>query len=118
MEMDCIVTMNMLSYGEKRKVDTMEKRWAVVVIGGGLGGCMAAIAAAREGKRVLLAERYGFLGGTAVAALYSAIRVMPICASVGEAAGILAARTCDVGDAGRVDYHDVQQTLTRHGGVY
>lgn len=29
----------------------------------------AAIAAAREDKRVLLAERYGFLGGAAVAAL-------------------------------------------------
>lgn len=69
MKTDCIATMDRLPYGEQRKVDTMEKRWDVVVIGGGLGGCMAAIAAAREGKRVLLAERYGFLGGGAVAAL-------------------------------------------------
>lgn len=49
---------------------------------------------------------------------YSAIRVIPICASVGEAAGILAARTCDTGAADRVDYHDVQRTLSSHGGVY
>lgn len=49
---------------------------------------------------------------------YSAIRVMPICASVGEAAGILAARTCDTGAAGKVDYRDVQQAIASHGGVY
>ncbi len=41
----------------------------VLVVGGGNAGCAAAIAAARAGARVLLAERYGFLGGTATASM-------------------------------------------------
>ena len=41
----------------------------VLVCGGGIAGTMAAVAAARRGARVLLAERYGFLGGNATAAI-------------------------------------------------
>jgi len=41
----------------------------VVVVGGGPGGLMAAIAAARTGARALLVERYGFVGGMAIAGL-------------------------------------------------
>ncbi|HEV3089762.1 MAG TPA: FAD-dependent oxidoreductase [Candidatus Elarobacter sp.] len=41
----------------------------VLVIGGGNAGCAAALAAARSGTRVLLVERYGFLGGTATASM-------------------------------------------------
>src|SRR3984885_7389667 len=41
----------------------------VLVVGGGNAGCAAAIAAARCGARTLLVERYGFLGGTATAAM-------------------------------------------------
>ena len=41
----------------------------VLVIGGGNAGCAAALAAARHGARTLLLERYGFLGGTATAAM-------------------------------------------------
>ncbi|GIO14226.1 hypothetical protein J19TS2_37810 [Cohnella xylanilytica] len=41
----------------------------VVVVGGGPAGIMAAIAAGRQGARVLLVERYGFLGGMSTAAL-------------------------------------------------
>jgi len=41
----------------------------VVVCGGGPGGLPAAIAAARHGAKVLLIERYGFLGGLATAGL-------------------------------------------------
>ena len=37
----------------------------VLVCGGGLAGTMAAVAAARQGAKVLLVERYGFLGGNA-----------------------------------------------------
>jgi hypothetical protein len=44
-------------------------RYDVVVCGGGPAGFVAAIAAARAGARALLVERYGFLGGTATAAL-------------------------------------------------
>ncbi|MFM1856809.1 MAG: hypothetical protein RLZ83_2118 [Pseudomonadota bacterium] len=39
----------------------------VAVFGGGVAGTMAAVAAARQGARVLLVERYGFLGGNATA---------------------------------------------------
>lgn len=45
----------------------------VLVIGGGPAGLGAALGAARAGARVCLAERYGFLGGNATAAL-----VMPL----------------------------------------
>lgn len=41
----------------------------VVVVGGGPGGIMAALAAARTGASTLLIERYGFVGGMATAGL-------------------------------------------------
>ena len=41
----------------------------VVVAGGGPGGILAALAAARTGARTLLIEHYGFLGGMATAGL-------------------------------------------------
>ena len=44
-------------------------RCDVLVVGGGSAGTAAAIAAAREGARVVLAERYGSLGGLATGAL-------------------------------------------------
>lgn len=40
------------------------KQWDVVVVGGGVSGCMAAFAAAKQGASTLLIERYGFLGGS------------------------------------------------------
>lgn len=40
----------------------------VVIVGGGPAGIAAATAAARAGQRVLLIERYGFLGGMGTAA--------------------------------------------------
>ena len=45
------------------------KEYDVLVVGGGNAGCAAAIAAARHGARTMLVERYGFLGGTATAAM-------------------------------------------------
>lgn len=45
----------------------------VLVVGGGPAGFGAALGAATAGARVVLAERYGFLGGSATAAL-----VMPL----------------------------------------
>ncbi|HEY5981651.1 MAG TPA: FAD-dependent oxidoreductase, partial [Microlunatus sp.] len=35
----------------------------VLVVGGGLGGVAAALAAARHGRRVVLTEQYPWLGG-------------------------------------------------------
>jgi len=47
----------------------MKHSYDVVVLGGGPGGLLAAIAAGRMGASVLLIERYGFLGGMSTAAL-------------------------------------------------
>ena len=41
------------------------KHYDIIVIGGGFAGAAAAIAAAREGKRVRLIEKYNCLGGAA-----------------------------------------------------
>ncbi len=41
----------------------------VLVVGGGSAGIAAATAAARNGARAVLVEKYGFLGGTATAGL-------------------------------------------------
>jgi hypothetical protein len=45
----------------------------VVVCGGGPSGLIAAIAAARNGARTLLIERYGFVGGMSTSALVTPI---------------------------------------------
>jgi hypothetical protein len=42
--------------------------YEVVVLGGGPAGIAAAVAAARNGRRTILVERYGFLGGMGTAA--------------------------------------------------
>ena len=52
---------------------TLAAQTDVLVVGGGPAGLGAAVGAARAGARVVLAERYGFLGGNATAAL-----VMPL----------------------------------------
>jgi glycine/D-amino acid oxidase-like deaminating enzyme len=52
----------------RRKAADMHD-YDVLVVGGGNAGCAAALAAARHGARTLLVERYGFLGGTATAAM-------------------------------------------------
>jgi hypothetical protein len=45
----------------------------VIVVGGGPAGLVAAIAAARNGARTVLIERFGYLGGTATASLMACI---------------------------------------------
>ncbi|HZD41903.1 MAG TPA: FAD-dependent oxidoreductase [Terriglobales bacterium] len=69
-----------LTHPDKPLVLTLPPRSAqlaamtdVLVIGGGPAGLGAALGAAHAGARVILAERYGFLGGNATAAL-----VMPL----------------------------------------
>ncbi len=47
----------------------MKHEYDVIVAGGGLAGVTAACAASREGANVLLTEKYGYLGGSAVSAL-------------------------------------------------
>ena len=48
-----------------KKVDSCD----VLVVGGGVAGFAAAIAAARQGASVILAEENSYLGGTATAGL-------------------------------------------------
>jgi len=55
----------------------------VLVVGGGPAGLAAAIGAAAAGAQVVLAERYGFLGGNATAAL-----VMPLMSFRTQQAGL------------------------------
>jgi FAD-dependent oxidoreductase family protein len=57
----------------------------VLVVGGGPAGLGAAVGAASAGADVILAERYGFLGGTATAAL-----VMPLMSFHNEARAVRA----------------------------
>ena len=47
----------------------VDDRWDVIVVGGGPGGCAAAISAAREGAKTLLIEAMGQLGGMGTACL-------------------------------------------------
>ena len=50
----------------------VDDRWYVIVIGGGPGGCTAAISAAREGAKTLLIEAMGQLGGMGTAGMVPA----------------------------------------------
>ncbi len=45
--------------------------WDVIVVGGGTAGAPAAIAAARNGAKVLVVEKNGYLGGASTSALVS-----------------------------------------------
>lgn len=58
------------------------RKYDVIVAGGGLSGVAAAVAAAREGRSVLLLEKYGFLGGMATNALVNPF--MAYCSKYGE----------------------------------
>lgn len=54
----------------------------VVVVGGGIAGCAAALAAAREGKRVLLLEKMTMLGGLGTAG--HIVIYLPLCDGYGR----------------------------------
>ncbi len=48
-------------------MNIMKNSYDVVVVGGGVSGCHAALAAARQGSSTLLIEDFGFLGGALTA---------------------------------------------------
>jgi glycine/D-amino acid oxidase-like deaminating enzyme len=62
----------------------VEKRYDVIVAGGGLAGAFAAISAAREGAKVALFEQNGFLGGMATAAPVSVFMQYHVAVGGGE----------------------------------
>jgi len=57
------------TYLEAARAIPVSREADVVVVGGGPGGIVAALACARTGAETLLIERYGFLGGMATAGL-------------------------------------------------
>lgn len=79
---------------------TLAAHCDVLVVGGGPAGLGAALGAASVGGQVILAERYGFLGGNATAAL-----VMPLMSFHTARAGPVAGRVRDLmpGDHGPGD---------------
>lgn len=59
---------------EKKDKISIKGSYDVIVCGGGPAGIIAAAAAARNGSKTLLIERYGFVGGMAASGL-----VTPVC---------------------------------------
>ncbi len=59
-------------YGEEARQIPISHRAEVVVVGGGVAGVSAAIAAARTGADTMLVERYGALGGNLTIGLLEA----------------------------------------------
>ena len=63
----------MATYHEPARELPIYGHFDVVVVGGGCAGFPAAIAAARNGARTLIIERFAFFGGTATASLMANI---------------------------------------------
>jgi len=63
----------MKTYSEPAREISVTRDVDVIVIGGGPAGLTAAVASARNGARTTLVERFGYLGGTATAALMANI---------------------------------------------
>lgn len=63
----------MNTYTEKQRELPVYGTYDVVIVGGGCAGFPAAIAAARNGARTLIIERFPFFGGTATASLMANI---------------------------------------------
>ncbi len=83
------------------------KHYDIIVVGGGLSGVGASIAGARAGKRTLLIEKYGCLGG--VSAFNLVMPFMPY-------------YTHDPKTGARIDlscgiFSEIMEALKAHGGV-
>jgi len=61
------------TYQEKARDIDIAGTYDVIIVGGGTAGTIAAIASARTKAKILLIERFGFLGGTTTAALMNNI---------------------------------------------
>ena len=61
-----------------RKLAPLAGNYDVVVVGGGPAGFIAAIAAARQGAKTAIIERYGFFGGMATIGYVAPISVFAL----------------------------------------
>ncbi len=61
---------------------TINEHYDVVVVGGGIAGCAAALASAREGSKTLLLEKMTMLGGLATAG--HIVIYLPLCDGYGR----------------------------------
>ena len=73
------------SYAEPSREIPVIREVDVVVVGGGPGGCAAAVSAARNGAKTVLLERYGHLGGMATGGL---VNIIPNLADIYGSQGI------------------------------
>lgn len=79
--------MPVISNGSSSVIQEPARRLAVMreldvlVVGGGTSGCAAAVASARRGLKTALIDRYGFLGGTATAAMVGCLCGVYTCTS-------------------------------------
>lgn len=104
------------------KKHLMNTDYDVAVCGGGFAGISAALAAAREGRRVVLFEKQYMLGGLGTAGLCTSVnetlwdvmRVIPCCAVTGQAAGTAAAMTSDFS---ALNVQALQERLRKNGVV-
>ena len=70
-----------MNYADNRQV-TIKDSYDVIVVGGGIGGVAAAVAAARNGAKTLLMEKQINLGGLATVGLISWYE--PLCDGKGK----------------------------------
>lgn len=80
-------------YIEENIKTNVIKEVDVAVCGGGFARISAALAAARQGKKVVLFEKQFMLGGLGTAGIVTIF--LPLCAVTGQAAGTAAAMTDD-----------------------
>ena len=68
-----VISAESMSIREPNREVRVVGSYDVIVCGGGPAGIIAAVAAARNGARTLLIERYGFVGGMSTSALVTPI---------------------------------------------
>src|ERR687896_1929477 len=96
---------------------TLAAETDVLVIGGGPAGLGAALGAAATGAEVVLAERYGFLGGNATAALVMPLMSFHTRSPIPEQRGVTTLLPTDHGPGESVIDGALGRLLERLGGA-